>query len=105
MSKNILLKYTESTKDSCTFLLIGIVSISIYLVLHDKIPYYINWLSKIGVITILLYTIFIIVKATYPIIKELKSDVLEAKYIYLQRTIIQNSFLIISILALMYYFV
>lgn len=105
MSKNILIQYTESTKESCTFLLIGIVSISIYLVLHDRIPYYINWLSKIAVLAILLYTIYIILKATYPIINELKSDVLEAKYIYLQRTIIQNCLLVISILSLMYYFV
>jgi hypothetical protein len=105
MSKNILIQYTDSTKESCTFLLIGIIGISIYLVLHDKIPYYVNWLSKNAVIGILLYTIYIIVKATIPIINELKADVLEAKYIYLQRTIIQNFMLVVSILALMYYFV
>lgn len=103
--KSILLKYTESTKQSCTFLLVGIVGISIYLVIFDKVPGFINSISKLGIIGVLLYTIFIIINATYPIIHELKMDVLETKYVYLQRTIIQNIFLILSILALMYYFV
>jgi hypothetical protein len=103
--KSILLKYTESTKQSCTLLVVGIIGISIYLVIFDKIPSFINNISKMGIIGVLTYTIFIIINATYPIIHELKMDVLETKYIYLQRTIIQNIFLIMSILALMYYFV
>lgn len=103
--KSILLKYTESTKYSCTLLLVGIIGISIYLVMYDKIPSFLNNISKMGIIGVLSYTIFIIINATYPIVSELKMDVLETKYVYLQRTIIQNIFLILSILALMYYFV
>ena len=103
--KSLLLQYTESTKHSCTFLLVGIVSITLYLVTSDKMPYIIDMIGKLGILGVLSYTIFIIVYGTYPIIKELKMDILETKHVYIQRTIIQNVLLVFSIMALMYYFI
>jgi hypothetical protein len=103
--KSLLLQYTESTKHSCTFLLIGIVSITLYLVTSDKMPYIIDMIGKLAILAVLSYTIFIIVYGTYPIIKELKMDILETKHVYIQRTIIQNVLLVFSIMALMYYFI
>jgi len=105
VQSNTILDYTETTKQSCSFLILGIASISIYLLIQNSIPYFVNILSKFGIICILLYAVYIIFNGTYPICNEYKMTIFDTKHIYLQRTIIQNMLLSTAIFALIYFFI
>lgn len=103
-NNELVLKYTDSIKNSCYYLAIGILGISLYLLFQQKIPYFINFISKIGIAIVLMYAVYIILIGTYPIFTDLRMELFEIKNIYVQRIILQNIVLILAIIALIYVF-